>query len=57
MKRIALVQRLDESIKEINLLVKDRSSDDYIVKNDVLYRFENGKELLVIPEEMQQENI
>lgn len=40
---IALVQRLDESIKEINLLVKDRSSDYYIVKNDVLHRFQNGR--------------
>lgn len=49
-KRIAIAQRLDESISQIKLLVNFGSYNDYSVKDDILY---NEKEMLVVIEELQ----
>ena len=44
-------------IQPIIEVLKVKSYDDYFVRNDVLHQFKDSCELLVVPQEMQNEVI
>ena len=44
----------DGEIRAIKEILKTASYQDYVMKNDILYRFVKGRELLVIPSAMQE---
>jgi len=51
-------QNLDSEITVIKELLKHHPTyDDYVLKNDILYKTVNGQEMLVIPKGMQTEII
>lgn len=50
-------QKRDEQLVVIMKLLETKSYDDYVVQSDVLMRMVNGKNLLVVPSEMQMEII
>jgi len=51
---IKLIDILNQYIVDI---LKDRKYKDYFIRNRVLYNFKDGRELLVVPQAMQQEII
>ncbi|GFU24767.1 transposon Tf2-9 polyprotein [Trichonephila clavipes] len=51
--RIKESQELDPHILSIKALLQNGPYDNYCIKNNVLYKFIDGAEVLVIPDEMQ----
>ncbi|GFY24540.1 transposon Tf2-11 polyprotein [Trichonephila clavipes] len=51
--RIKESQELDPHILSIKALLQNGPYDNYCVKNNILYKFIDGAEVLVIPDEMQ----
>ncbi|GFW69238.1 transposon Tf2-9 polyprotein [Trichonephila clavipes] len=51
--RIKESQELDPRILSIKALLQNGPYDNYCIKNNVLYKFIDGAEVLVIPDEMQ----
>ena len=51
--KITQAQETDEHIKAIKEILQNKPYDDYLIKNNVLYKCVNGNDLLVVPEEMQ----
>lgn len=53
--KIANAQNEDEHIKLIKSFVEKEEDKEHVVKNGILYKYQNGQELLVIPQAMQTE--
>lgn len=50
-------QQTDEHLKTVRAVLEKGSYQDFLMKNDILYKMHNGRELLVIPKKMQSEII
>ncbi|GFU39324.1 transposon Tf2-9 polyprotein [Trichonephila clavipes] len=48
-------QRNDEYINSLKTLLEKKQINDFVVKNDVLYKIENDNDVLVVPQQMQTE--
>ncbi|GFV65971.1 transposon Tf2-9 polyprotein [Trichonephila clavipes] len=48
-------QRNDEYINSLKTLLENKQINDFVVKNDVLYKIENDNDVLVVPQQMQTE--
>ncbi|XP_042913385.2 retrovirus-related Pol polyprotein from transposon 17.6 [Parasteatoda tepidariorum] len=55
--KIVTCQINDEYINSIKQLLENKSIDDFVVKNNVLYKLENDNYLLVVPQQMQTDII
>ena len=55
--KLKLAQDEDNEIKVIKELLKTSNYDNYCERNGILYKFVDGKDLLVVPESMQSEII
>lgn len=56
-ERLKLAQEKDERIITIKKVLMTEEYDNYFVKHDILYKYENGQELIVPPKTMQTEII
>lgn len=56
-KRLQNAQRQDKHVEAIRKILQTEEYDDYFLKHDILYKYENGKELFVVPRAMQAEII
>lgn len=52
-ERLRRAQEMDEHILAIKKILSTEDYEIFLVKNDILYKFENGKELVVAPKAMQ----
>ncbi|GFY78941.1 retrovirus-related Pol polyprotein from transposon 17.6 [Trichonephila inaurata madagascariensis] len=52
-RRIKESQELDPHILSIKALLQNGPYDNYFIKNNILYKFIDGAEVLVIPDKMQ----
>lgn len=52
-----MLQERDVIIKTKKSLVDNGKENEYIIKKAILYKFENGRSLLVVSEKMQGEII
>lgn len=58
LRRIQLAQSSDDYIQSIKkILEKEETYEDYFLKNETLYKYDRGRELLVVPKAMQSEII
>lgn len=57
LKRIQRAQNSDDFIKSIKKILQRESYEAYFLKNDILYKYDKGRELLVVPKAMQSEII
>lgn len=58
MQRIKHAQDIDENIVTVKkLLNSGQEHDNYFIQHDIVYKYEGGQELLVIPKAMQTEVI
>ena len=55
--KVMKAQKSDPELRAILEVLKEKPYDDYMMRNDVLYKFKDGRELLVIPQDMQNEII
>lgn len=55
--RVTNTQKNDPELRAIIEVLKEKAYDDYLLRNDVLYKYKDGRELLVIPRDMQNEII
>lgn len=55
--RIRRVQYNDDKIKLIKTIIKNEPYEDYLIENDIVYKFIQGRKLLVFPNKMQNEII
>lgn len=55
--RIRCAQEKDEGVITLKSLLKEGEEQEFFVKNRILYKYENGRELIVIPEGMEKEII
>ncbi|GFT49336.1 transposon Tf2-9 polyprotein [Trichonephila clavipes] len=53
--KLANCQRKDEYINSLKTLLENKQINDFVVKNDVLYKIENDNDVLVVPQQMQTE--
>ncbi|GFT24237.1 hypothetical protein TNCV_2064651 [Trichonephila clavipes] len=53
--KLANCQRNDEYINSLKTLLENKQINDFVVKNDVLYKIENDNDVLVVPQQMQTE--
>ena len=53
--KIITAQDNDEHIKTLKNLLQDGKTNEYVLKNNVLFKIINDKEILVVPEAMQVE--
>lgn len=51
--KIRIAQERDEHVKTIKTLIEKGIEDSYSVKGGILYKYENGRELVVVPQAMQ----
>ncbi|KAG5895995.1 hypothetical protein JTB14_005101 [Gonioctena quinquepunctata] len=56
-ERLRRAQELDEHILAIKKILSTEDYDDFFVKSDILYKFVNGRELIVVPKTMQTDII
>ncbi|GFW33425.1 transposon Ty3-I Gag-Pol polyprotein [Trichonephila clavipes] len=54
-QKIKEVQNKDEFISQLKSTIKITPSDEYFLKNEILYKLHKNSELLVVPEMMQRE--
>ncbi|KAG5892273.1 hypothetical protein JTB14_034224 [Gonioctena quinquepunctata] len=52
-ERLRRAQELDEHILTIKKILSTEDYEDFFVKSDILYKFVNGRELIVVPKMMQ----
>jgi len=57
LNQLKIAQEQDDYIKAITHLAGTESYLDYFVKNGVLFKYDNGLELIVVPKQMQTEII
>lgn len=55
--RISKAQQSDEKLQEIIKSLESGSDNAYVIRNGLLYKFDNGDDLLVVPECMEDEII
>jgi len=55
--KIKNAQGNDPELCAIREVLKEKHYDDYSVRNDILYKYKDGRELLVVPSDMQNEII
>lgn len=55
--KIKLAQQGDEHIQALKKLIEKNESKEYFIKHDIVYKYENDRELLMIPNSMQTELI
>ncbi|GFS81504.1 transposon Tf2-11 polyprotein [Trichonephila clavipes] len=53
--KLANCQRNDEYINSLKTLLENKQINDFVVKNDVLYKIENNNDVLVVPQQIQTE--
>ncbi|GFV51806.1 transposon Tf2-9 polyprotein [Trichonephila clavipes] len=53
--KLANCQRNNEYINSLKTLLEIKQINDFVVKNDVLYKIENDNDVLVVPQQMQTE--
>ncbi|GFW30846.1 transposon Tf2-9 polyprotein [Trichonephila clavipes] len=53
--KLANCQRNDEYMNSLKTLLENKQINDFVVKNDVLYKIENDNYVLVVPQQMQTE--
>ncbi|GFT73455.1 retrovirus-related Pol polyprotein from transposon 17.6 [Trichonephila clavipes] len=53
--KLANCQRNEEYINSLKTLLENKQINDFVVKNDVLYKIENDNDVLVVPQQMQTE--
>ncbi|GFV87070.1 transposon Tf2-9 polyprotein [Trichonephila clavipes] len=51
--KLANCQRNDEYINSLKTLLENKKINDFVVKNDVLFKIENDNDVLVVPQQMQ----
>lgn len=51
--KIVKAQGADEEILTIKEILKEKPYEDYLIKDDILYKFKDGAEVVVIPKAMQ----
>ncbi|KAG5893651.1 hypothetical protein JTB14_028806 [Gonioctena quinquepunctata] len=56
-ERLRRAQELDEHILAIKKILSTEDYEDFFVKSDILYKFVNGRELIVVPKMMQTDII
>lgn len=54
-KRLKIAQEHDEHIGALRKIVSNEPYQDFMMKNDILYKYNDGLELVVVPESMQTE--
>lgn len=55
--KIKRAQLEDDTLKPIFDVLKEKHYDDYLVRNEILYKYVQGLELLVVPQAMEEEVI
>ena len=55
--KVVKAQKSDPELWAILEVLKEKPYDDYTMRNDILYKFKDGRELLVIPQDMQSKII
>lgn len=55
--KIKMLQRDDDGLKHIFEILKTQPYDDFILRNGVLYKYERGIELIVVPKSIEGEVI
>lgn len=50
--KVTNVQRNDPELQAIMEVLKEKPYHDYCLRNDVLYKYKDGRELLIIPQDM-----
>lgn len=55
--RIKSVQGGDDELRHVFEILKTQSYQDYMLRNGVLYKYDNGLELLVVPKAMENDVI
>ncbi|GFX05017.1 transposon Tf2-9 polyprotein [Trichonephila clavipes] len=55
--KLANCQRNDEYINSLKTLLENKQINDFVVKNDVLYKIENNNDVLVVPQQMLTETV
>ncbi|GFT96335.1 retrovirus-related Pol polyprotein from transposon 17.6 [Trichonephila clavipes] len=53
--KLANCQRNDEYINSLKTLLENKQINDFVVKNDVLYKIKNDNDVLVVSQHMQTE--
>lgn len=56
-ERLKRAQEADEHILAVKKILSTEDYEDFFIKNGILYKFENGRELIVAPKAMQTEII
>lgn len=56
-ERVKNAQNKDKELMDIKSAIDEPKNKDYCIKNDVLYKYKDGVELLVVPKRMQTEVI
>ncbi|KAG5889615.1 hypothetical protein JTB14_002005 [Gonioctena quinquepunctata] len=56
-ERLRRAQELDEHILAIKKILSTEDYEDFFVKSDILYKFVNGRELIVVPKMIQTDII
>ncbi|KAG5872015.1 hypothetical protein JTB14_036441 [Gonioctena quinquepunctata] len=56
-ERLRRAQELDEHILAIKKILSTEDYEDFFVKSDILHKFVNGRELIVVPKMMQTDII
>ena len=50
--KVMKAQKSDPELRAILEVLKEKPYDDYTMRNNVLYKFKDGRELLVIPQDI-----
>ena len=57
LSKIKLAQESDNKVKAIKKLLSMSDYENYCDRNGILYKFNDGRELLLVPNSTQTENI
>ncbi|GFU49825.1 transposon Tf2-9 polyprotein [Trichonephila clavipes] len=55
--KLANSQRNDEYINSLKPLLENKQINDFVVKNDIIYKIENYNDVLVVPQQMHTETV
>ncbi|GFX81932.1 retrovirus-related Pol polyprotein from transposon 17.6 [Trichonephila clavipes] len=55
--RLQRAQQEDENIQNLKSLIGTNNATDFFIKNDILYKYVDGRELIAAPRDMQTELI
>lgn len=57
LQRLKLAQKEDDYIQAIRKICQKEDYQDFVVKNNILYKYDSGLDLIVVPKRMQYEII